>query len=108
MVRRYISQARLDYVSEARIRRELNAITRQIEGVNRTLDALEKSLDDTWDECQRIEKDIDDDQKRAKARQKEEREAVQAAKGGQAVGASSYAEKERQDWHNDDVIFGDV
>ena len=108
MVRRYISQAKLDYVTESRIRRELRALERQVEGVNRTLDALEKSLDDTWDACNALEKDIDDDQKREKARQKEERAAVQAAKGGQAVGAGSYAEKDRQDWHNDDVIFGDV
>jgi predicted nucleic acid-binding Zn-ribbon protein len=104
MVRKYVSQARLDYVTEARIRRELNAISRQIEGVNRTLDALEKSLDDTWDHCQRIEKDIDDEAAREKVRKKDERDSVQSAK----VAPSGWKSTDEKDWHNDDVIFGDV
>ena len=108
MVRRYISQAKLNYVEESRVRRELNKLERQLEAINRTLDALDEQVDRTYDEASRISKDIDDGAKRAKADKEAERASVQVAQSGKAKGPSNYAEAERQDWHNDDVIFGDV
>lgn len=96
---KYVKRAKVDYVVESSVRRALGQLSRSVKDINKSLDKVEKQVDDLSDQMWALGKELDDQEKAAKERDK----AVDAPKAKQVWRLRD----SEQEWHGDDVIFGD-